>query len=121
MLAWASGTAATKQAAIPPTKALITGITGQDGSYLAELLPGDEQVEHAREALSVQVHPGQGQTAGTGDGPKDEAWLVLNAGPRGRIVRGFSEVVEYQGGIRRRGELELAKATFHEAIEICDV
>jgi mannose-6-phosphate isomerase len=47
----------------------------------------------AREALSIQVHPGPDLAALRGDGPKSEAWIVLAAGPRARIVRGFREGV----------------------------
>lgn len=43
----------------------------------------------ASDALSVQVHPDDAQAAAEGDGGKHEAWLVLDVGPRGRIVRGF--------------------------------
>ncbi|MBL8729353.1 MAG: class I mannose-6-phosphate isomerase [Planctomycetes bacterium] len=42
----------------------------------------------AREALSVQVHPNDEQARSEGDSGKDEAWLVLHAGPGGRIIRG---------------------------------
>ncbi len=47
----------------------------------------------AKEALSIQVHPGPALAAARGDGPKSEAWVVLAAGPRARIVRGFREGV----------------------------
>lgn len=43
----------------------------------------------ARQRLSVQVHPGPEQARPHGDGPKDEAWVVLYAGPEASIVRGF--------------------------------
>ncbi|MFO1053822.1 MAG: type I phosphomannose isomerase catalytic subunit [Planctomycetota bacterium] len=43
----------------------------------------------ARDWLSVQVHPGAAQARRQGDGPKSEAWVVLHAGPKARIVRGF--------------------------------
>jgi mannose-6-phosphate isomerase len=42
----------------------------------------------AREALSVQVHPDDDQAAVEGDGGKAEAWVVLDAGERARIIRG---------------------------------
>lgn len=47
----------------------------------------------AREALSIQVHPGPELAAEHGDGPKSEAWIVLHAGPDARIVRGFRDGV----------------------------
>ena len=47
----------------------------------------------ARDELSIQVHPGPAQAAEHGDGPKSEAWVVLAAGPRARIVRGFRDGV----------------------------
>jgi mannose-6-phosphate isomerase len=43
----------------------------------------------AADWLSVQVHPGPEQGKRHGDGPKNEAWLVLHAGPRAKIARGF--------------------------------
>lgn len=43
----------------------------------------------AREALSVQVHPGEEQARAAGDSAKSEAWVVLEAGPRARIIRGL--------------------------------
>jgi len=43
----------------------------------------------AREALSVQVHPDDAMAAGVGDSGKSEAWVVLDAGPAARIVRGL--------------------------------
>ena len=43
----------------------------------------------AAERLSVQVHPGPEQARADGDGAKTEAWLVLAAGPRARIVCGL--------------------------------
>jgi mannose-6-phosphate isomerase len=43
----------------------------------------------ARDALSVQVHPDDAQAAEEGDAGKYEAWIVLHAGPRARIIRGF--------------------------------
>ncbi|MBL9080148.1 MAG: class I mannose-6-phosphate isomerase [Planctomycetes bacterium] len=48
----------------------------------------------AREALSVQVHPDDAQAAGEGDSGKDEAWLVLHAGPQARIIRGLRPGVD---------------------------
>jgi mannose-6-phosphate isomerase len=41
--------------------------------------------------LSVQVHPGQGaagHAAGGDAAPKSECWIVLSAGPEGRVYRG---------------------------------
>ena len=49
----------------------------------------------AREALSVQVHPNDEQAKGEDDSGKDEAWLVLHAGPDARIIRGL------RPGVRR--------------------
>jgi mannose-6-phosphate isomerase len=43
----------------------------------------------ARERLSVQVHPGDEQARRHDDEGKDEAWIVLRAGPKASIVRGF--------------------------------
>lgn len=43
----------------------------------------------ARERLSVQVHPGDEQARKHDDSGKSEAWIVLHAGPRASIVRGF--------------------------------
>jgi mannose-6-phosphate isomerase len=48
----------------------------------------------AREALSVQVHPDDAQAAREGDSGKDEAWLVLHAGPHARIIRGLRPGVD---------------------------
>ena len=47
----------------------------------------------ARKALSVQVHPDDEQARSEGDGGKNEAWLVLEAGAEARIVRGFADGV----------------------------
>ncbi|GAB4144347.1 MAG: class I mannose-6-phosphate isomerase [Planctomycetota bacterium] len=47
----------------------------------------------AAEALSVQVHPGDAAAREEGDGGKEEAWVVLAAGPRARIVLGCREGV----------------------------
>ena len=46
----------------------------------------------AGQALSVQVHPDDDQ-AGPDDSGKPEAWLVLHAGARARVARGFREGV----------------------------
>lgn len=43
----------------------------------------------ARDVLSVQVHPDDQQADEDGDAGKTEAWIVLHAGPRARIIRGF--------------------------------
>lgn len=43
----------------------------------------------SREALSIQVHPGDQQAAADGDSGKSEAWIVLAVGPEGRIIRGL--------------------------------
>lgn len=43
----------------------------------------------AREALSVQVHPDDALAEAEGDSGKSEAWVVLDAGERARIVRGL--------------------------------
>lgn len=42
----------------------------------------------AREALSVQVHPNDEQARAERDSGKSEAWIVLHAGPKARIIRG---------------------------------
>ncbi len=47
----------------------------------------------ARERLSVQVHPGAAQAAALGDGPKSEAWVVLDADPNAAIACGLAEGV----------------------------
>lgn len=47
----------------------------------------------ASDALSLQVHPDDARAAADGDGGKTEAWVVLEVGERGRIVRGFREGV----------------------------
>jgi GDP-D-mannose dehydratase len=41
-------------------KALITGVTGQDGSYLAELLPGKSHELHSirRLVMDRKLNPG---------------------------------------------------------------
>ena len=49
----------------------------------------------ARDALSVQVHPDDEQARAESDSGKDEAWLVLHAGPQARMIRGF------RPGVRR--------------------
>lgn len=43
----------------------------------------------AADRLSVQVHPGEAQAHAVGDGAKTEAWVVLDAGPKARIVCGL--------------------------------
>jgi mannose-6-phosphate isomerase len=48
----------------------------------------------AREALSVQVHPDDEQARSENDSGKDEAWLVLHAGPQARIIRGLRPGVD---------------------------
>ena len=48
----------------------------------------------AREALSVQVHPNDEQARVERDGGKNEAWVVLHAGPEARIVRGLRPGVD---------------------------
>ncbi|MCA9309938.1 MAG: class I mannose-6-phosphate isomerase [Phycisphaerales bacterium] len=47
----------------------------------------------ARERLSVQVHPGAAQAAALGDGPKSEAWVVLDAEPNAVIACGLADGV----------------------------
>ncbi|MEO0481501.1 MAG: type I phosphomannose isomerase catalytic subunit, partial [Planctomycetota bacterium] len=47
----------------------------------------------ANEALSVQVHPDHAQAAEQGDGPKNEAWVVLDARSDARVIRGFRDGV----------------------------
>ncbi len=42
----------------------------------------------ARQALSVQVHPDDAQAKAQNDSGKTEAWIVLDAGPEARIIRG---------------------------------
>jgi mannose-6-phosphate isomerase len=48
----------------------------------------------AREALSVQVHPGEAAARAENDGGKHEASIVLHAGPQARIVRGLRPGVD---------------------------
>ncbi len=48
----------------------------------------------AREALSVQVHPDDEQARGRGDGGKNEASIVLQTGPRARIICGLRPGVD---------------------------
>jgi mannose-6-phosphate isomerase len=43
----------------------------------------------AHDRLSVQVHPDDELARDDGDGGKDEAWLVLDAGTKAQIVRGL--------------------------------
>ena len=43
----------------------------------------------AADRLSVQVHPSDEQARAENDAGKTEAWVVLHAGPRARIVRGL--------------------------------
>jgi len=43
----------------------------------------------ARDALSVQVHPDDEAARAENDWGKTEAWIVLDAGPDARIIRGF--------------------------------
>jgi mannose-6-phosphate isomerase len=43
----------------------------------------------ANEALSVQVHPDDAQAKRENDSGKDEAWIVVHAGPRARVIRGL--------------------------------
>jgi mannose-6-phosphate isomerase len=62
----------------------------------------------AREALSVQLHPGDDRPAEGGDRGKQEAWIVLDVGPEGRIVRGLRQGVDRE---------RLARAASTAAIE----
>ena len=48
----------------------------------------------ARAVLSVQVHPDDEQAKCEGDSGKDEAWLVLQAGPQARVIRGLRPGVD---------------------------
>ena len=48
----------------------------------------------AREALSVQVHPDDEQARDHGDGGKNEASIVLQVGPRARIICGLRQGVD---------------------------
>jgi mannose-6-phosphate isomerase len=48
----------------------------------------------ARDGLSLQVHPDDAQAAKAGDGGKSEAWVVLDVGPKARIVRGCKPGVD---------------------------
>ncbi len=48
----------------------------------------------AREALSVQVHPNDAQARAEGDSGKHEAWVVVDAGPAARIIRGLRPGVD---------------------------
>lgn len=47
----------------------------------------------AAQPLSVQVHPDDAQAADAGDSGKPEAWLILDAGERARVARGFRKGV----------------------------
>jgi mannose-6-phosphate isomerase len=58
----------------------------------------------ATEVLSVQVHPGDEQAAEENDSGKTEAWVVLHAGARARIIRGVKAGVT-------RGQFEAIAAT----------
>jgi mannose-6-phosphate isomerase len=58
----------------------------------------------AQEALSVQVHPNDEQAKDEHDSGKDEAWLVVHAGPRARVIRGVRPGVD-------RASLEAAAST----------
>jgi len=62
----------------------------------------------AADRLSVQVHPPHAVAAADGDGGKSEAWVVLHAGPRARIVRGL------RAGVTRD---ELAAVAHTAAVE----
>lgn len=48
----------------------------------------------AREALSVQVHPDDDLARAEGDSGKSEAWVVLEAGPKARIICGLKPGTE---------------------------
>lgn len=48
----------------------------------------------ARDILSVQVHPDDAQAQRENDAGKDEAWLVVRAGPNARMIRGFRPGVQ---------------------------
>ena len=48
----------------------------------------------ASSSLSVQVHPDAEMAEGRGDGPKEEAWVIADAPPDARIVRGFVDGVD---------------------------
>ncbi|MCA8963400.1 MAG: class I mannose-6-phosphate isomerase [Planctomycetes bacterium] len=50
----------------------------------------------AREALSVQVHPDDDLARAENDRGKNEAWVVLHAGPRARICRGVRADVDVE-------------------------
>ncbi|HLQ38029.1 MAG TPA: type I phosphomannose isomerase catalytic subunit [Planctomycetota bacterium] len=49
----------------------------------------------AHAGLSVQVHPDDAQAACEHDGGKNEAWVVMHAGPRARIIHGCKPEVTH--------------------------
>jgi mannose-6-phosphate isomerase len=73
-----------------PTELLGRGVKPGRGGLFPLLL----KFIDAREALSVQVHPDDVQAQADGDSGKDEAWVVLHAGPNARIIRGLRPGVE---------------------------
>jgi mannose-6-phosphate isomerase len=73
-----------------PVELLGQGVAAGHGGRFPLLL----KFIDAREALSVQVHPDEARARAEGDGGKDEAWVVLRAGPRARIIRGLRPGVE---------------------------
>jgi len=67
----------------------------------------------SREALSIQVHPDDHLAADDGDSGKSEAWIVLAAGPRARIIRGLRPGVSREdlaAQLRSEGVVDLLQA-----------
>lgn len=73
-----------------PTELLGRGVAPCRGGRFPLLL----KFIDAREPISVQVHPDDSQARSEGDNGKDEAWVVLQAGPHSRIIRGVRPEVE---------------------------
>lgn len=87
-----------------PEQLLGRGVARGYGGHFPLLL----KFVDAHAALSVQVHPDDEQAKNEHDSGKDEAWLVVHAGPRARVIRGVRSGVD-------RASLEIAVAS--DAIE----
>ncbi len=110
-----------------------SAIRGEPGTTLADLLADDPvawlgrgvkpgpggrfplllKFIDAGEALSVQVHPDEELAAETDDGPKNEAWFVLQAGDDARIVRGFRPGVTHEQVVAAAGSASI-EALLHD-------
>lgn len=75
----------------------------------------------AREALSVQVHPNDVQAQSEGDSGKDEAWLVLHAGPQARMIRGLRPGVQREqfAAVAHTQEVESLLWSFQPQVGDC--